>query len=141
MAAEDAGWAAQPTSVLSFAFPHCLAGTGGPSQLVGTTATSPSPAGSSGGTLRPLPSTPLPGSPGQLQSSPQASSTQTGVNHVALDAQDVMGDTTNPILTALPATDSAFGGEHCWPTALESLYTAFAFLKQGRCCVLHALCV
>ncbi|XP_035752196.1 protein HEG homolog 1 [Egretta garzetta] len=84
-------------------------GTGGPSQLVGTTATSPSPAGSSGGTLRPLPSTSLPGSLGQLQSSPQASSTQTGVNHVALDAQDVMGDTTNPILTALPATDSAFG--------------------------------
>ncbi|KAM6200725.1 LOW QUALITY PROTEIN: uncharacterized protein WM294_006105 [Sarcoramphus papa] len=121
--AEDAVWASQPVSVLSFAFPHCLAGTGGPSRPAsgwvgtelpgspptGTAATSPSPLGSSRGTLRPLPSTPLPGSLGQPQSSPQASSTQTGANHTMLHPRDVTGDSTSPSLTASPATNSTFG--------------------------------
>ncbi|XP_059676494.1 protein HEG homolog 1 [Gavia stellata] len=75
----------------------------------GTVAASPSPLGSSGGTLRPLPSTPLPGSLGQPQSSPRASSNQTGANHVALRLRDVTGNSASPLLTALPATDSAFG--------------------------------
>ncbi|KAM6348659.1 LOW QUALITY PROTEIN: protein HEG homolog 1 [Alca torda] len=76
---------------------------------VGTAATSPSPSGSSGGTLRPLLSTPLPGSPGQPQSSPRASSTQTGANHIMLHPRNVTGDSTSPSLTASPAMDSTFG--------------------------------
>ncbi|XP_069637024.1 protein HEG homolog 1 isoform X3 [Haliaeetus albicilla] len=98
-------------------------GTGGPSQLargwvgtkppgsppMGTAATSPSPLGSGGGMLQPLPSTPFPGSSGKPQSSSQASSTQTGANHVMLHPRDVTGDSTSPSLTASPATDSAFG--------------------------------
>ncbi|XP_075613219.1 protein HEG homolog 1 isoform X7 [Balearica regulorum gibbericeps] len=75
----------------------------------GTAATSPSSSGSIGGTLRLLPTTPLPGSPGQSQSSPQASSTQTGANRIVLHPRDVTGDSTSPSLTVLPATDSAFG--------------------------------
>ncbi|KAM9286910.1 LOW QUALITY PROTEIN: protein HEG homolog 1 [Morus bassanus] len=83
-------------------------GITGPSQPAGMVTSSPSPLGSGGGTLQPHPSTPLPGSPGQPQSSPRASSTQTGVNRVALHLRDVTGDSTSPFLTALPATDSAF---------------------------------
>ncbi|KAM9284659.1 LOW QUALITY PROTEIN: protein HEG homolog 1 [Cariama cristata] len=98
-------------------------GTGGPSRPAsgwvgtelpgslptGTAAASSSPLGSSGGTLQPLPSNPLPGSPGQPQSSSQASSTQTGANHIMLHPRDVTGDSTSPSLTASPAADSAFG--------------------------------
>uniref|UniRef100_A0A8B9MIQ8 EGF-like domain-containing protein n=1 Tax=Accipiter nisus TaxID=211598 RepID=A0A8B9MIQ8_9AVES len=98
-------------------------GTGSPSRLaggwvgtkppgsppMGTAATSPSPSGSGGGTLQPLPSTPFPGSSGKPQSSPQASSTRTGANHIVLHPRDVTGDSTSPSLTASPATDSAFG--------------------------------
>ncbi|CAN0151642.1 unnamed protein product [Bubo scandiacus] len=98
-------------------------GTGGPSQPAsgwvgteqpgspptGTAATSPSPSGSNRAMLRPLPSTPLPGSLGQPQSSPRASSTQTGANHIMLHPRDVMGDSTSSSLTASPATDSTFG--------------------------------
>lgn len=153
MTAEDAGWAAQPISVLSFAFPHCLAGTsrlargwvgtkppGSPP--MGTAATSPSPSGSGGGTLQPLPSTPFPGSSGKPQSSPQASSTQTGANHITLHPRDVTGDSTSPSLTASPATDSAFGGELCWPMDLfysfkRPLYS-FSFLETGK--VLYFAC-
>ncbi|KAM6268596.1 uncharacterized protein LJ264_004667 isoform 2-T2 [Porphyrio hochstetteri] len=76
---------------------------------VGTAATSPSPLGSSGGTLKTLPSTPLPGSLGQPQSSSQASSTQAGADHVMLHSRAVTRDSTSPSLTVLPATDSAFG--------------------------------
>ncbi|XP_074001752.1 protein HEG homolog 1 [Numenius arquata] len=98
-------------------------GTSSPSRLVsgwvgteppgspstGTAATSSSPSGSSGGILQPLHSTSLPGSPGQPQSSSQASSTQTGAHRVVLHPRDVTGDSTSPLLTASPATDSAFG--------------------------------
>ncbi|XP_037253449.1 protein HEG homolog 1 isoform X1 [Falco rusticolus] len=98
-------------------------GTGGPSRPVsgwvgtelpgspptGTAATSPSPLGSGGGTLQPLPSTHLPGSPEQPQASPQASSTQPGANHIMLHPRDVTGDYTSPSLTASPAMDSTFG--------------------------------
>ncbi|XP_074684794.1 protein HEG homolog 1 isoform X1 [Strix aluco] len=98
-------------------------GTGGPSQPAsgwvgteqpgspptGTAATSPSPSGSNRAMLRPLPSTPLPGSLGQPQSSPRASSTQTGANHIMLHPRDVVGDSTSSSLTASPATDSIFG--------------------------------
>ncbi|XP_074949094.1 protein HEG homolog 1 isoform X2 [Phalacrocorax aristotelis] len=84
-------------------------GTTGPCQPADTVASSPSPSGSSMGTPQPLPSTPLPGSPGQPQSSPQASSTQTGVNRMTLHLRDITGDSTSPFLTALPATDSTFG--------------------------------
>ncbi|KAM6131703.1 LOW QUALITY PROTEIN: protein HEG homolog 1 [Phoenicopterus ruber ruber] len=88
-------------------------GTSSPSRPgshpTGTAATSPSPLGSSGGTLWPLPSTPFPGSPGQPHSSTRASSTQTGANHVMLHPRDVTGNSASPSLTASPATDSAFG--------------------------------
>ncbi|XP_072730924.1 uncharacterized protein [Ciconia boyciana] len=87
---------------------------------VGTGAASLSPSGGGGGTLWPLPSTPLPGSPGQPQSSPQTSSTQTGANSVALHLRDVTGDSTSPFLTALPATDSAFGAARSSSTAAEN---------------------
>ncbi|XP_075009988.1 protein HEG homolog 1 [Calonectris borealis] len=103
-------------------------GTSGPSRLVsgwvgteppssppvGTVAASPSPAGSGGGTLRPLP-----GSLGQPQSSPRAASTQAGANRVALHLRDVTGDSTSPLLTALPATDSAFGAAGSSSVAAE----------------------
>ncbi|XP_076199123.1 protein HEG homolog 1 isoform X2 [Aptenodytes patagonicus] len=87
---------------------------------VGTMAASPSPSGNSGGMLQPLPSTPLPGSPGQPQSSPRASSTQTGANRMALHLRDVTGDSTSPLLTALPATDSAFGAAGSSSVAAEN---------------------
>ncbi|XP_032859267.2 protein HEG homolog 1 isoform X2 [Tyto alba] len=97
-------------------------GTSGPSQPAsgwvgtelpgspptGTAATSPSPSGSSGGTLLPLHSTLLPGSLGQPQSSAQASSAQAGANHITIHPRDVTGDSTSPLLTASPGTDSAF---------------------------------
>ncbi|XP_063196953.1 protein HEG homolog 1 isoform X4 [Chroicocephalus ridibundus] len=75
----------------------------------GTATTSLGPSGSSRGTLWPLPSTPLPGSPGQPQSSPRASSTQTSANHIMLHPRDVTGDSTSPPLTASPAMDNTFG--------------------------------
>ncbi|XP_027758455.1 protein HEG homolog 1 isoform X2 [Empidonax traillii] len=94
-------------------------GTGSPSQLVNSwmgtelsssspvdsAATSPSPSGSSGGTS---PGSALPGSLGQPQSSPQASSTHTGIDQVMLYLRGVTGNSTSPLLTASPATDSAF---------------------------------
>ncbi|XP_030310640.1 protein HEG homolog 1 isoform X1 [Calypte anna] len=92
-------------------------GTGNSSQLGGpsnipstdTAASSPSPTGSGRGMLHPLPSTPLPGSPGQHQSSPQAPSSQTDVNHIMLHPRNVTGDSTNPLLSASPAMDGALG--------------------------------
>ncbi|XP_026707959.1 protein HEG homolog 1 isoform X1 [Athene cunicularia] len=109
-------------------------GTGGPSQPVsdwvgteqpgspptGTAATSPSTSGSSRATLRPLPSIPLPGSLGQPQSSPRASSTQSGANHIMLHPRDVMEDSTSSSLTALPATDSTFGAAESSIRAAEN---------------------
>ncbi|XP_068263486.1 protein HEG homolog 1 isoform X2 [Nyctibius grandis] len=86
----------------------------------GTATTSPSLSGSGGGTLRSLPSTPLPGSPGQPQSSPRASSMQTGANHIMLHPRDVMGDSTSPALTASPAMDSAFGAAGSSSAAAEN---------------------
>ncbi|KAM9235819.1 protein HEG homolog 1 [Leptosomus discolor] len=89
------------------------------SPSMSTAPTSPSPSGSSVRTLWSLPSTPFPGSPGQPQSSPQASSTQTGANHVVLHPRDVTGDSTSPSLAASPATDNAFEG---WaPAAVKYL--------------------
>lgn len=147
---EDAGWAAQPVSVLSCAFPHCLTGTGGPSRPAsgwvgteppgspptGTAAISPRPSGTGGGTLRPLSSTTFPGSSGQPQSSPRASSTQTGANHVMLHPRDVTGDSISPSLTASPAMDSALGGELYWPSDLfysfkKTLYS-FCLLETEK---------
>uniref|UniRef100_A0A8C8B795 EGF-like domain-containing protein n=1 Tax=Otus sunia TaxID=257818 RepID=A0A8C8B795_9STRI len=110
-------------------------GSGGPSQPAsgwvgteqpgspptGTAATSRSPLGSSRAMLRPLPSTPLPGSLGQSQSSPQASSTQTGANHIMLHPREVMGDSTSSSLTASPATDSTFGAAGSSIRAAENL--------------------
>ncbi|KAM6421204.1 protein HEG homolog 1 isoform 2-T2 [Rhynochetos jubatus] len=86
----------------------------------GTASTSPSPSGSSRGTLQPLPSTLLPGSPGQPQSSPQASSTQTGANHIMLHPRNVTEDSTSSSLTASPATDSAFRAAGSTIRAAES---------------------
>ncbi|XP_075286063.1 protein HEG homolog 1 isoform X2 [Opisthocomus hoazin] len=95
-------------------------GTGGPSQPASswvatelpssppTGTVAASPLGRCGGMLRPLLSSPLPGSPQQPQSSSQAASTQTGANHVVLHPRDVTGDSTSPSLAASPATDSAF---------------------------------
>ncbi|XP_014795167.1 PREDICTED: protein HEG homolog 1 isoform X2 [Calidris pugnax] len=114
--------------------------TSSPSQLVsswvgtelpgspstGTAATSSSPSGSSGGILRPLPSTPLPGSPGQPQSFPRASSTQTGANRVVLHPGDVTGDSTSPLLSASPAMDSAFGAAGTSIGAAENLRARFS---------------
>ena len=135
-------------------FPVCLAGTGGPSQPAsswvatelpsspptGTVAASPS--GRCGGMLRPLPSSPLPGSPQQPQSSSQAASTQTGANHVVLHPRDVTGDSTSPSLAASPATDSAFRGELYWPTHLfYSFNKPLGFLKQKMLCFTCALFV
>ncbi|KAM6307124.1 LOW QUALITY PROTEIN: protein HEG homolog 1 [Aegotheles albertisi] len=74
-----------------------------------TAAASPPPWGSSRGTPRPLPSTPLPGSPEQPQSSSQATSTWTGANHVVLHPRGVTGDSTSPVLSASPAMDSTLG--------------------------------
>ncbi|CAN8218503.1 unnamed protein product [Coccothraustes coccothraustes] len=76
------------------------------SSWVGTelgTAASPSPSGSS-------PSSALPGSLGQPQASSQASSTQTGAEHIMLHPRGVTGSLSSPLLTASPATDKAFGG-------------------------------
>ncbi|XP_065493482.1 protein HEG homolog 1 isoform X2 [Caloenas nicobarica] len=110
-------------------------GTGGPSRLArgwtgteplgnpttGATVPSPSPSGSGRGTLRPLPSTPLPGSPGQPQSSPPASSTQTRAKHVALHPRDVTGIPTSSLLTASPATDNTFRAAGTSSGAAENL--------------------
>ncbi|XP_050195701.1 protein HEG homolog 1 isoform X2 [Myiozetetes cayanensis] len=94
-------------------------GTGSPSQLVSSwvgtelsssspvdsAATSPSPSGNSGGTSR---GSALPGSLGQPRSSPRASSTQTGADQVMLHLRGVTGNSTSPLLTASPVTDSTF---------------------------------
>ncbi|KAM9380255.1 uncharacterized protein LRP34_002925 [Phaethornis superciliosus] len=74
-----------------------------------TAASSPSTSGSGRGMLHPLPSTPIPKSPGQHQSSPQAPSTQTGANHIMLHARNVTGDSTSPLLSASPAMDGSSG--------------------------------
>ncbi|XP_039925008.1 protein HEG homolog 1 isoform X2 [Hirundo rustica] len=74
----------------------------GSSPAVGTAAASPSPLGSS-------PSTALPGSLGQPQASFQASSTQTGAEHIMLHPKGVTGNSTRPLLTASSPTDNAFG--------------------------------
>lgn len=144
----------------SFALPHCLAGASDPSQLlsrwmgkepsgspsVGNAATSPSPSGSSGGTLQPVPSTPFPGSPGQPQSSPQASSSQTVANNVMLHPRNVMGNSTSPLLTASPATGSTFRGELCWPTDLvytfkKPLYSFYFLETEKMLCFAYILFV
>ncbi|XP_064291125.1 protein HEG homolog 1 isoform X2 [Passer domesticus] len=75
----------------------------GSSPAMGTAAAPPSPSGSS-------PSTALPGSPGQPQASSQASSTQTGAEHIMLHPRGVTGNFTSPWLTASPPMDNAFGG-------------------------------
>ncbi|XP_039558051.1 protein HEG homolog 1 isoform X2 [Passer montanus] len=75
----------------------------GSSPAMGTAAAPPSPSGSS-------PSTALPGSPGQPQASSQASSTQTGAEHIMLHPRGVTGNFTSPLLTASPPMDNAFGG-------------------------------
>ncbi|XP_075566494.1 protein HEG homolog 1 [Pelecanus crispus] len=106
-------------------------GTESPSRPVGTMAAALSPSGSSRGTLRPLPSTPLPGSPGQPQSSPRASSTQTGANHVGLHLRDVTENSTSPFLTPLPATDSAFGAARSSSTAAENLRSGIQAAAPG----------
>ncbi|XP_064926548.1 protein HEG homolog 1 isoform X2 [Columba livia] len=110
-------------------------GTGGPSRpergwtgteppsnpTTGTTVPFPSPSGSSRGTLQPLPSTPLPGSPGQPQSSPQASSTQTSAKHMAVHPRDVTGVPTSSLLTASPAMDNTFRAAGSSSGAAENL--------------------
>ncbi|XP_065697608.1 protein HEG homolog 1 isoform X4 [Patagioenas fasciata] len=87
----------------------------------GTAVPSRSPSGSGRGTLWPLPSTLLPGSPGQPQSSPQASSTQTRAKHMALHPRDVTGDPTSSLLTASPATDNTFRDAGSSSGAAENL--------------------
>lgn len=113
--------AANPISGLSSAFFHCLAGTHslsqpvsswvgtelGSSPAMGTAAASPSLSGRS-------PRTALPGSLGQPQASSQASSTQTGAEHIMLHPRGVTGNSSSPLLTASPPTDNAFRGELCW---------------------------
>uniref|UniRef100_A0A8C3RAF4 EGF-like domain-containing protein n=1 Tax=Cyanoderma ruficeps TaxID=181631 RepID=A0A8C3RAF4_9PASS len=74
----------------------------GSSPAMGTAAASPSPSGSS-------PSIALPGSLGQPQASSQASSAQTGAEHIMQHPRGVTGNSTSPLLTAAPPTDSAFG--------------------------------
>ncbi|XP_054065500.1 protein HEG homolog 1 isoform X2 [Rissa tridactyla] len=101
----------------------------------GTATTSLGPSGSSRGTLWPLPSTPLPGSPGQPQSSPRASSTQTSANHIMLHPRDVTGDSTSPPLTASPAMDSTFGAAGNSIRDAENSRSGFSSLvalAQGR---------
>ncbi|XP_063256960.1 protein HEG homolog 1 isoform X2 [Prinia subflava] len=71
----------------------------GSSPAVGTAAASPSPSGSS-------PSPALPGSLRQPQASSQASSTQTGAEHIMLHPRGVTGNSTSPLLTASPPMDN-----------------------------------
>ncbi|XP_061861215.1 protein HEG homolog 1 isoform X2 [Colius striatus] len=99
-----------------------LNGSGSPSRLAsgrvgteppdspptGTATTSPTPLGSSRGMLWPLPSTSIPGSPKQPQSSPRTSSTQTGASHIVLHPGHVTGDSTSTPLVISPAMDSTF---------------------------------
>ncbi|XP_068877235.1 protein HEG homolog 1 isoform X4 [Aphelocoma coerulescens] len=73
----------------------------GSSPAMGTAAASPSPSRSS-------PSTALPGSLGQPQASSQASSTQTGAEHIMLHPRGATGSSTSPLLTASPPMDSTF---------------------------------
>ncbi|XP_066046388.1 protein HEG homolog 1 isoform X2 [Chamaea fasciata] len=73
----------------------------GSSPAMGTAAASPRPSGSS-------PSTALPGFLGQPQASSQASSTQTGAEHIMLHPRGVTGNSSGPLLTASPPTDNAF---------------------------------
>lgn len=114
--------AAEPISGFSSAFPLCFAGTDSLSQAVsswagtelgssptmGTVAAAASPGGSS-------PSTALPGPLGQPHASSQASSAQTGTEHIVLHPRGVTGNFTRAFLTASPPMDNAFGGELCWP--------------------------
>lgn len=65
---------------------------------------------------RVLPSTPVPGSPGQPSSSHHAPSTQTGVSSATLRSGDATGSSASPSLTALPASENTSRGELCWPT-------------------------
>ncbi|XP_026654039.2 protein HEG homolog 1 isoform X4 [Zonotrichia albicollis] len=58
----------------------------------------------------PSPSSALPGSLGQPQASSQASSTQTGAEHIMLRPRGVTGSLTSPLLTASPPMDSTFRG-------------------------------
>ncbi|XP_051479068.1 protein HEG homolog 1 isoform X2 [Apus apus] len=87
-----------------------------------TAAASPSPSGSSRVMLRPLPSTPVPGSLGQPQYSRQATSSQTRANHVMLHPGNVTGDSTSSLLSASPATDGALGavGSSYQPSNISS---------------------
>ncbi|XP_035187300.1 protein HEG homolog 1 isoform X3 [Oxyura jamaicensis] len=55
---------------------------------------------------RVLPSTPVPGSPGQPSSSHHAPSTQTGVSSSMLHLEDATGNSASPALTALPASEN-----------------------------------
>ncbi|KAM6070704.1 protein HEG homolog 1 isoform 2-T2 [Chlamydotis macqueenii] len=98
---------------------------------MGTATASPSPLGSDGGTLQPLPSTPLPGSSGQPQSSSKASSTQTDANHMALHSRDVKGDSTSALLTASPSTDNAFRAARSSSMAAESPRSAIRRAAPG----------
>ncbi|XP_061329203.1 protein HEG homolog 1 isoform X6 [Pezoporus flaviventris] len=97
---------------------------------VSTAATSPSPSGSSGGTLLPVPSTPFPDSPGQPQSSPQASS-QTVANSVMLHPRNVIGNSTSPSRTASPAMDSTFGAAGSSIRAAENLMSSIQRVAPG----------
>ncbi|XP_062463042.1 protein HEG homolog 1 isoform X2 [Pezoporus occidentalis] len=97
---------------------------------VSTAATSTSPSGSSGGTLLPVPSTPFPDSPGQPQSSPQASS-QTVANSVMLHPRNVIGNSTSPSRTASPAMDSTFGAAGSSIRAAENLRSSIQRVAPG----------
>ncbi|XP_061225999.1 protein HEG homolog 1 isoform X2 [Neopsephotus bourkii] len=97
---------------------------------VGTAATSPSPLGNSGGTLLPVPSTPFPDSPGQPQSSPEASS-QAVANNVMLHPRNIMGNSTSPSRTALPAMDSTFRAAGSSIRAAENLRSSTQRLAPG----------
>ncbi|XP_069717589.1 protein HEG homolog 1 isoform X2 [Phaenicophaeus curvirostris] len=75
---------------------------------VGTESASSPPTGTVGASPSGSGGTPAPGSPAQPHSSPQGSSTQTGAKRWTLHPRDLTGDSTRSLLTALPATDSAF---------------------------------
>ncbi|KAL9847732.1 protein HEG homolog 1 isoform 2-T2 [Geothlypis trichas] len=57
--------------------------------------------------VSPSRSSALPGSLGQPQASSQASSTQTGAEHIMLHPRGVTGNLTSPLLTASPPMDNA----------------------------------
>ncbi|XP_030913242.1 protein HEG homolog 1 isoform X2 [Geospiza fortis] len=58
----------------------------------------------------PSPSSALPGSLGQSQASSQASSTQTGAEHIMLHPRGVTGSLSSPLLTPSPPMDNTFRG-------------------------------